>query len=83
MANKRDINKRRNKAAQKKQQKRKARAAALRRQPEVQVLHRPGISEMGAPEGFRAIGMAQAMMEYVKPLEEYFGKEPKGIVKAA
>jgi len=51
----------------------------LRRQPEVTVRSRPGISEMGAPEGFRAIGMAQAMMEYVKPLNEYYGKEPKDI----
>ncbi len=80
MANKKDMNKRRNKAAQKKEQKRKKRAAALRRQPEVQVHYRPGISEMGAPDGFRAIGMAQAMMEYAKPLDEYFAKkEPQSI----
>jgi hypothetical protein len=76
MANKKDMNKRRNKAAQKKQQNRKAKSAAFRRQPEAQVRYRPGISEMGAPEGFRAIGMAQAMMEYAKPLEEFYGKEP-------
>ncbi len=74
MANKKDANKRRNKAAQKKQEKRKAKAAALRRRPEVQVSYRPGIAEMGAPDGFRAIGMAQAMMEYGKPLNEYMGK---------
>ena len=79
MANKKDRNKRRQKTAEKKQQKRKAKAQALRRQPEVQVRYRPGITEMGAPEGFRAIGMAQAMMEYVKPLNEYYGKEPKDI----
>jgi hypothetical protein len=45
----------------------------------VQVVRRPGISEMGAPEGFRAIGMAQAMMEYAKPLDEYYGMEPQNI----
>ncbi len=79
MANKKDVNKRRNKAAQKKERKRKTKAASLRKQANVQVVHRPGISEMGAPDGFRAIGMAQAMMEYVKPLDEYYGKEPQGI----
>ncbi len=80
MANRKDVNKRRNNAAQKKQEKRKAKAAALRRQPEVQVRYRPGITEMGAPDGFRAIGMAQAMMEYAKPLEEYYArKEPQSI----
>jgi hypothetical protein len=79
MANKRDTNKRRNKAAKKKQAQRKTRAAALRRQANVHVVNRPGISEMGAPEGFRAIGMAQAMIEYAKPFEEYYGKEPKDI----
>lgn len=79
MANKEDANKRRNKAAQKKEQKRKTKAATLRKQANVQVVHRPGISEMGAPDGFRAIGMAQAMMEYIKPLDEYYGKEPRGI----
>lgn len=78
MATKKDMNKRRNKTAQKKQQKRKAKTAALRRQ-EAQVRYRPGISEMGAPEGFRAIGMAQAMMEYGKPLNEYLGKEPQSM----
>jgi hypothetical protein len=78
MANKKDVSKRSNKAAQKKQQKRRAKAAALRRQPEVQVRYRPGITEMGAPEGFRAIGMAQAIMEFGKPLQECLGREPQG-----
>jgi len=79
MSNKKDLNKRRNKAAQKKQAQRKAKVATLRRQANVQVVDRPGISEMGAPEGFRAIGMAQAIMEYAKPLDEYYGKEPQNI----
>lgn len=78
MANIKDMNKRRNKAAQKKQTERKAKAAALRRQPEVRAQYRPGITEMGAPEGFRAIGMAQGIMEYGKPLNEYLGREPRG-----
>jgi len=80
MASKKDMSKRRNKAAQKKQQKRKERAAAQRWQANVQVVNRPGISEMGAPEGFRAIGMAQAMMEYAKPFDEYYAKrEPQSL----
>lgn len=74
MANKKDMSKRRNKAAQKNQDKRKAKAAALRRQPEVQVRYLPGITEMGVPEGFRSIGMAQAIMEFGKPLQEYMEK---------
>lgn len=78
MANKKDMNKRRNKAAQKKQTQRKTKAAALRRRPEAQVQYRPGITEMGAPDGFRSIGMAQAIMEYGKPLNEYLGREPRG-----
>jgi len=80
MANKKDMNKRRNKAAQKKQQKRKTRASVQQWQANVQVVNRPGISEMGAREGFRAIGMAQAMMEYAKPLHEYYAKrEPQSM----
>lgn len=79
MAKKTDMNKRRNKAAQKKQQKRNAKAEAARRKPIVQVVPRPGISEMGAPEGFRAIGMAQAMMEFAKPLQEHLGKSPQSM----
>ena len=35
---------------------------------------RPSMSEMNAPEGFRSIGMAQAMMEYAKPLMELESK---------
>jgi hypothetical protein len=75
MANKKDMNKRRNKAAQKKQAQRKTKAAALRGKPDVEVRYRPGITEMGAPDGFRAIGMAQAIMEYGKPLQEYTGQQ--------
>ncbi len=78
MTNNKDINKRRIKAARKKLEKRKAKALAQRIQLQVQVRYRPGITEMGAPEGFRAIGMAQAIMEYGKPLNEYLGREPQG-----
>lgn len=79
MASKKDMNKRRMKAAQRKQQKRKTKAAALRSRPQGQVRYRPGIAEMGAPEGFRAIGMAQAIMEYAKPLQEYSTRETQGL----
>lgn len=44
---------------------------------DIEVVHRPGISEMEVPEGFRAIGMAQAMMEYAKPFDEYRGPQQK------
>lgn len=66
--NRQDINKRRAKAIQKYKAKRKARLAVRRGQESVQIRYRPGITEMNPPDGFRSIGMAQAMMEYGKPL---------------
>ncbi len=78
MAHKKDLNKRRNKVAQRKQDKRKSKAAALRRQPEARVRYRPGITEMGAPEGFRAIGMAQAIMEFGKTASGISGPRAAG-----
>ena len=41
-----------------------------RPEPMPQVIERPGMPHMGAPEGFRSISMSQAMMEYAKPLME-------------
>ena len=41
--------------------------------------YRPGISEMGAPPGFRSISMAQATAEYAKPLIELVGEESHGM----
>jgi hypothetical protein len=68
--NKKEIKKRRSKAAQKHQIGRKEKTALLRGQSHVQVQYRPGIAEMEAPPGFRAISMSQAMLEYGKPLNE-------------
>lgn len=69
--NKKEINKKRTKAKQVKEKKRKFRLAESGKAHSVQVVHRPGISEMGAPQGFRAIGMSQAVMEYSKPLTQF------------
>ena len=49
MANKKDMNKRRNKSARRKQEKRKGKAASSRGQTEPLVRYRPGITEYGKP----------------------------------
>ena len=36
------------------------------------VIPRPGLPYMGAPEGFRSISISQAIMEYGKPIMNYF-----------
>lgn len=69
--NKKEIDKRRTKSKQLKEKKRKFRLAESGKAHSVQIVHRPGISEMGAPQGFRAINMSQAVMEYAKPLEKF------------
>ena len=38
----------------------------------------PVISEVEAPEGYRAVSISHAMMEYAKPVIEYF---ESGVVK--
>jgi hypothetical protein len=63
--NKREVEKRRVKSHQIKTKKRQLKTAP---QPRPVKRYRPGISEMGAPPGFRAISMSQAIMEYAKPL---------------
>ncbi len=65
---KKDIAKRRAKSRHKTQKKRKLRLLTSSSNQQVQVSSRPGLPHLGAPEGFRSIGMAQAMMEYAKPL---------------
>jgi hypothetical protein len=65
------IAKRRAKSEQKKRIKRKSRLIKSQGKPDVQVMYRPGIADMGAPPGFRAINMSQAVLEYGKPLEQY------------
>jgi len=67
---KKDIAKRHAKSQQKTQKKRKLRLVKSSSNQHVQVSSRPGLPHLGAPEGFRSIGMAQAMMEYAKPLME-------------
>jgi len=62
--------KRRAKSKHKTQKKRKLRLVKSRAKQDIQISHRPGLPHLGAPEGFRSIGMAQAMMEYAKPLME-------------
>lgn len=71
--NKKDMDRRRAKAAQKHKTKRKAKAAALRGPSGMQVQYRPGITEMGAPPGFRAVSISQAVVEFGKPLVELAG----------
>ena len=65
-----DVEKRRTKSKQRAQKKRKLRLLKSSSNQHVQVSSRPGLPHLGAPEGFRSIGMAQAMMEYAKPLME-------------
>ena len=40
------------------------------------------MADIEVPEGFRSIGMAQAMMEYAIPLREYVGNEMEGLNQA-
>lgn len=39
--------------------------------PKVQSIYRPALSDIEAPEGFRAVSLSQAMLEYTKPLLQY------------
>ncbi|MBM3254049.1 MAG: hypothetical protein FJZ16_07345 [Candidatus Omnitrophica bacterium] len=75
--NKKKIAKRRAKSNQIKSRKKKLRLVKSRREPDVQVMYRPGIADMGAPPGFRAINMSQAVLEYGKPLEQYVKMDSK------
>lgn len=70
--NKSDILKRHLRSKQKAKQKRRSEQAYLgaERPGPVSIKYRPGISELGAPPGFRSISMSQATMEYAKPLVE-------------
>ena len=75
MAGKKDkakITKRRQKTKQQKAQKRRMRlikgGAGGAMRPEV--IERPGMPYLGAPEGFRSISFSQAIMEYGQPLME-------------
>ena len=65
---KKAIEKRRAKSQEKKTQ---SRTSKSKPGVSVQVISRPPMAEIDAPEGFRPISISQAMMEYTKPLMEY------------
>ncbi|MDY6949900.1 MAG: hypothetical protein SWE60_00175 [Thermodesulfobacteriota bacterium] len=65
-----NIAKRRARSRQKTEKKRKLRLVKGRSKEDRRTIYRPGLSELGAPEGFRSVPPAQAMMEYAKPLME-------------
>jgi len=72
-----ETDKRRAKAQEEKRKRRKLRLVKTRH-PEPRIITRPGLPHMGAPEGFRSISMAQAMMEYAKPLMKFVENDEKG-----
>jgi len=74
-----EIAKRRFKAREKIKRKRTLRLVKSRPKPKPQIIHRPGLPHMGAPEGFRSISMSQAMMEYAKPLMKYVEGNENGL----
>jgi hypothetical protein len=43
------------------------------------VIYRPSLPDMGAPEGFRSISMSQAMMEYAKSIMEFVKDEENNL----
>ncbi len=65
---KREIAKRHSKDREKMKKKRKLKMVKSRPKPKSQIVYRPGLPHMGAPEGFRSISMSQAIMEYAKPI---------------
>ncbi|MBW2169440.1 MAG: hypothetical protein JRG69_09325, partial [Deltaproteobacteria bacterium] len=69
------IIKKRNKVSQQKKKKRALRLVKSQPKLEPQVIERPGMPHMGAPDGFRSISFSQAMMEYAKPLMERMENE--------
>jgi hypothetical protein len=75
-----EIDRRRSKAREKTKRRRALRSVESK--PRSKVIHRPGLPHMGAPEGFRSISMAQAMMEYAKPLIEFIDDDEKSLNKA-
>ncbi|RLB13786.1 MAG: hypothetical protein DRN37_01550 [Thermoplasmata archaeon] len=73
---KRGSQKGRSKARDRKQKKRTLRLA--KSHPRPQVMTRPGLPHLGAPEGFRSISMAQAMLEYAKPMMKFGENDETG-----
>lgn len=66
--NRSNITKRKTKSDEKKKKKRTLKLVKEKARQNITVIPRPGLPYMGAPEGFRSIGFAQAMIEYSKPL---------------
>jgi len=79
---KREINKRRSKAQEKTQKKRTLRLIKSHPKPRPQIVERPGLPHMGAPEGFRSISISQAMIEYAEPLMQYCKDDENGFQAA-
>jgi hypothetical protein len=73
----REISKRRSEAREKTTRKRALWSVKSKAKPKV--IHRPGLPYMGAPEGFRSISIAQAMMEYAKPIMKYTEGDENGL----
>jgi hypothetical protein len=73
----REIGKRSSNAREK--TKRKRALWSVKSKPKPKVTHRPGLPHLGAPEGFRSISMAQAMMEYAKPIMKYIEDNENGL----
>ncbi|MFH1702107.1 MAG: hypothetical protein ABIB41_01580 [Nitrospirota bacterium] len=73
---KKGVEKRHTKSREKKKKNRALKLVKSRQGP--QVITRPGLPHMGAPEGFRSISMSQAMMEYGKPIMKYFEDDENG-----
>ena len=68
---KREVAKRHSRAKGRLKRKRKLRLVKPRPKPNTQILYRPSLPHMGAPEGFRSISMSQAIMEYTKPIMKF------------
>jgi hypothetical protein len=81
--NKSDILKRRLKSKKKSKKRRKLHQSHSGSEaPGPSIRYRPGISELGAPPGFRSVSMSQATMEYAKPLLELADSKGRDINEA-
>jgi hypothetical protein len=65
---KKPITKRRVQAKTKKQQ--RAKAKIFKSKPDIQFIHRPALTDIEAPDGFRTVTMTQGLIEYASPVME-------------
>jgi hypothetical protein len=84
MAKKKDkkaIEKRRAKSKQEKQKKRRLKLVEERRKEESEIpfIPFPPMADINAPEGFRAVSISQALVEFGKPLMEDAGDDPDAL----